>query len=208
MTHNISKEGLLRISLAQKGRKHKSCEGFRNGHKPFKGTEQTRFKKGNRPWNLGKEHPSAVKHGMCKTNFYRRWISLNSRCNNTQTKAFKDYGGRGIKCEWSCFEDFKDDMYADFLEHSKSYGCLNTTLDRVDNNGNYSAKNCRWTTRSIQMRNRRNNRVIIFNGETMCHQDWATRLGIKWCSLSKRIKKYGVDIALTMKKNIPLGYEV
>ena len=80
------------------------------------------------------------------------WSSMITRCYNSRRASFKNYGGRGIKvCEqWlgvSGFENF----LADMGERPRGL-----TLDRRDNDGDYTPDNCRWATRAHQNQNRRN----------------------------------------------------
>jgi hypothetical protein len=106
------------------------------------------------------------KHGISKTKFYRIWVRIKDRCLGKKCKNFKHYGGRGIKIckEWLDFENFKRDMYDSYLKHIKEFRREQTSIDRIDNDGNYEKKNCRWATRVEQSNNRRNNRILEFMG--------------------------------------------
>lgn len=88
--------------------------------------------------------------GLPKT--YYSWKSMRERCTMDTHHAYKNYGGRGIRvCEaWqgpTGYENFLKDM------GERPEG---RTLDRIDNDGNYTAKNCKWSTPTEKSNNKRN----------------------------------------------------
>lgn len=88
-------------------------------------------------------------HGMSGTPEYRAWENARSRCNNSSNNKYPRYGGRGIKfCDkWSnSFEAFIADMG---LRPSDAH-----SLDRKDNDADYSPDNCHWAMCVEQNNNR------------------------------------------------------
>lgn len=131
------------------------------------------------------------KHGMVNTKFYEKWKSMKLRCLCKTIKAYPNYGGRGIRLseKWIEFNGFKEDMYDSFLEHLKEFGNMQTTLDRIDNNGNYCKENCRWATRKEQQYNRRITKLIEYNGEKLTITKWGKKLGIDHVLIYRRLKR-------------------
>ena len=89
------------------------------------------------------------KHGLSKCEIYPIWKSIKQRCYNDKCKDFKYYGNVGITmCDtWKeSFVNFYNDMYSDYKAHCRIYGRHNTSLDRINPNGNYSKDNCMWST--------------------------------------------------------------
>ncbi len=139
-------------------------------------------------------------HGFRRTPFYKSWSSMKERCNNRNSIAFTNYGGRGIRvCErWLSFENFMQDMYESYQLHVQVFGLKNTTLERVDVNKNYNKQNCRWATNEEQSRNRRNNVLLTFNKKTQCMAAWADEVNIGASVIYKRLKRgWSVEKALT-----------
>lgn len=129
------------------------------------------------------------KHGMSSSGTYATWSSMIQRCANPNKKEYGRYGGRGIKvCErWKTFELFVADM-------GKRPAGL--TIDRIDSNGDYEPGNCRWATYKQQANNTARNRRYTFKGKTLTMREWARTLGITDSSLSERLDKWPVEIAL------------
>lgn len=132
-------------------------------------------------------------HNKSKTREYNAWHSMMQRCYNSNNQYYHKYGGRGIiVCkEWHDPQKFLDDM-----GDSKDL-----SLDRIDNNGNYELSNCRWATKQEQSINRSVTKWIEFNGEKLHLAGWAKKLNMSSSLLCYRIKKFGVEMALST----PLG---
>lgn len=134
-------------------------------------------------------------HGMTKSSEYKSWQSMNQRCSNPQDDHYENYGFRGISVSerWvDSFENFLADMG---LKPSKRH-----TIDRKDVNGNYTPDNCKWSTPKEQANNRRNNRMLTLNGETLNLSQWCTKLNKKPNTIINRIERTGLSVedALTL----------
>ena len=128
-----------------------------------------------------------------KHRLYTTWKMLRQRCLNPKSISYRFYGARGIKiCKnWNSFSSFVKDMEPGFRE--------GLTLDRIDNNKDYSPENCRWATKKQQANNRRNQRLLTHNGKSLTITDWAEELGVKRSTLSMRfyVYKWPTDKILT-----------
>jgi len=80
-----------------------------------------------------------------------------SRCTQESSPNFKYYGGRGIVVcsRWREFPKFKEDMFESYLRHSLIHGEGNTTIDRIDVDGDYTPNNTQWATYKKQSSNTR-----------------------------------------------------
>ena len=102
-----------------------------------------------------------TKHGFCHyywrdDRFYNIYCWIKTRCKWTSGRgARKWYYDKWIKCLWLKFEDFRDDMYDSYLAHVAEFWEKDTTIDRIDSDGNYCKENCRWATCKEQTDNRK-----------------------------------------------------
>lgn len=127
--------------------------------------------------------------------FNKIWSSMKDRCNNCNITSYKNYGGRGITYDirWEAFSNFKEDMYESYLDHVEKFGEKNTSLDRIDVNGNYCKENCRWITRREQADNTRRSRYVVVNGETLTMKQASEKYNINYSTIQHRLNS-GKDI--------------
>ena len=155
--------------------------------------------------------PGNKSPGWKGTVVYSRWQAMKKRCYQVGTKGYENYGGRGIKvceewknnpsafCEWALANGFSEEL----------------TLDRIDVNGDYSPENCRWSTKTEQARNKRNNRFIEYNGSKVTVSEYSEITGVKQSSIDWRLNKSSMCESeavkrpiRTQKKGIELGFDL
>lgn len=132
-------------------------------------------------------------HGMSTDRFYKIFIGINRRCNNKNSKNYKNYGGRGIKCLWTSFEEFKKDMYESYQKHFETHNG-DTTIDRIDVNGNYCKENCRWITRSEQLSTKRDcHQIDDGSDDILSWKSYCRKYSITYETILYYIKKKGLS---------------
>lgn len=128
---------------------------------------------------------------------YRLWNiyhSMKKRCYNENCKRYKDYGGRGIEVcdEWLAgFDFFAEWAYQNGYEE-------NLTIDRENNDGDYTPQNCRWITNKEQCNNTRANLYIEYKGRKQTLTKWCEELNLRYYTVQRRLKNgWEVEKAFT-----------
>ncbi len=152
--------------------------------------------------NRGKCKECAIReqrtHGLAGTPTYCAWIAMKGRCYNPNDPRYSHYGARGIKVcgRWRySFEKF----LADMGERPVNTKTREFSIGRIDNDKDYSPKNCRWENQIEQANNKTNTRYITWNGKTQTLSQWARESGLNRETLRDRIDHYGwsLEDALT-----------
>lgn len=137
----------------------------------------------------------SVKHGGSYTKLYKKYRSMLDRCYNPKNSNYKRYGGRGITVcdEWrNSFEAFRDWAYSS--GYDENIEGTNNSIDRIDNDGNYSPENCRFATAKEQQDNRNITKFYDFRGEKITASRFADIYGIKDKSSVYRKLKRGLTL--------------
>lgn len=108
-------------------------------------------------------------HGFSTTHpkLLGRWKQMIRRCHDLNYYKYKNHGGRGIEVCKSWRDDFLN-FFVDMGEPPFE----NSILDRIDNNLGYFKDNCRWTTSTVNGRNKSTNRLLTLFNETKCVTEW------------------------------------
>ena len=133
--------------------------------------------------NLTKHH----RHKMSGTRIYQEWQGMKGRCYNPHNPRYDRWGGRGIKVcdEWKeSFEAF----YSWAL--SRGYND-DLTIDRIDNDGDYTPENCRWATQKEQSRNRSTNINITIGNSTRTLTEWCEIFNLDFKTVNARYQRNG-----------------
>ena len=127
---------------------------------------------------------AVTKHGFSTnpTPEYITWVGILSRCSNNKQDSFERYGGRGIKV---C-DRWKKSFYC-FSKDMGKKPSINHSIDRINNNGNYTPSNCKWSTLKEQGRNKSNNRILTINGKSKTIVEWSEISGINYQTIRSRV---------------------
>lgn len=137
---------------------------------------------------------TAYSHGLSCVPEYRAWQTMRLRCTNPSNRAFPDYGARGV---YVCARWMESPAH--FIADLGSKPSPRHEVDRINNDGSYTCGKCddcvargapanvRWTTRKVNCRNRRSNRIVEYRGEALPLAAWCERTGIPSDTAMKRL---------------------
>lgn len=141
---------------------------------------------------------NGYKHGLTHTRLHSIWNGMKQRCFSKNNDYYYNYGGRGI----TMCDEWKNDFKAFYNWSIKNGYSDNLTIDRIDNDGNYEPSNCRWITRTEQMRNTRRSRKFSYKGEMKTASELSEICGIPSVIIYHRIAILNWNIEDAMSKPV------
>lgn len=127
---------------------------------------------------------------MARDRIQNIFLHMKDRCYNPNFRDYKNYGGRGITIceEWQTPHSWKGGRALRKWALENGYAD-NLTLDRIDVNKGYSPENCRWVSMKEQQNNKRNNRLITYNGKTQTIALWCEELNLPFSTVKNRLNR-------------------
>ena len=124
---------------------------------------------------------------------YQAWASMKARCYQPGHHFSEHYGARGITV---CDKWLHD--YPAFLADVGRRPSPRHSIDRIDNSKGYSPENVHWATASEQQINRRNTRMVVYEGKPSSVTLLARRFGLNSYILKERLDRgWTVERALS-----------
>lgn len=117
---------------------------------------------------------------------------MRERCYDPNFIYYYNYGGRGIKVcdEWLGIQGI-DNFQKWALENGYRQGL---TIDRIDNDKDYSPDNCRWVDMKTQSNNKRNNVYFEMDGRTQTLTQWCDEYNVPYSRVRIRVQGMGWDL--------------
>lgn len=137
-----------------------------------------------------------TKHGAYGTVEYAAWSGIVDRCENSNSKDWLNYGGRGIYIDRVWREDPQQ-----FLSHMGLRPGKGFSVERLDVDGPYAPGNCIWATAQVQANNRRNTTKYTYKGQTKSLAEWAREYKLNPTTLSDRLASREDCIAEALEFN-------
>ena len=143
-----------------------------------------------------------IEHGHSGDRLYQVWSGMKQRCCNPNNPNYENYGGRGIRVceEWmNDFMSFHDWSMENGYDYDAEFGIC--TIDRINVNGNYEPKNCRWIDIVEQIKNKRpseewkrRGKKFKYNGAEYRLLELSTVFGVSVPTIQYRVKHLGMTL--------------
>lgn len=126
-------------------------------------------------------------HGLHKHPLYFVRDSMIARCYRESSRAYKNYGAKGVRVCKEWLDDFMS-----FYNWAINNGWKRDLQIDKDIKGNgflYSPENCCFVTAKENMRNRTNSIYVDINGKKMSVLDISIKYGIPYTCVYQRLKR-------------------
>lgn len=171
---DCGKEGIYKVDDLNSG-KTRSCGCYKIDTSSVSGRE------------IGLGYSRAITHGMTDSRIYKIWCGIVTRTTNkNRDRVSERYVNRGIKNEFKSFEHFLETMGPTYKK--------GLSIERNENDGNYSPENCSWATTKEQNRNTSQVRWVEYNGERFKMREMCEKLGINYNTARSRLDQMGWSI--------------
>ena len=112
---------------------------------------------------------------------YSSYDNVKKRCDIPTAQGYKHYGGRGVTYDKELFKTYE--MFWSVCSYLYDEGCVKypneeLTIDRKDNDGNYTESNIRFVPLWVNCNNKSNNRIIKWNGKSQSLALWAREFNL------------------------------
>lgn len=185
--------GCMTIERVEQGRKHEEERKFNAERKQVQNQilQQVRhlIRKLKR---VNKEIEQEKRMAKRQANIHLFWVwqKMRNRCSKPKCDKWQNYGGRGIRV---C-DEWNNDCLA-FIDWALSNGYKRgLSIDRIDVNGNYEPRNCRWTDMVTQANNKTTNKLLVKDGVVKTQAQWARELGVSAQTIAKRQAEMGFEM--------------
>ena len=126
---------------------------------------------------------------------YKIYTNVKTKCYNSKSRAYKNYGGKGIKIcdEWLSKEreGNRHKGWLSFYKWALSHGYKDgLTLDRIDITKDFCPENCYWVSLRTQSNNIRYVKLITYKERTQSLSEWCQELQLSYKTVLKRLNKY------------------
>lgn len=129
---------------------------------------------------------------------HNAYYAMVKRCYKESDSRYKTYGGRGITV---CDRWLGKDGLTHFIE-DMGEPAEHLSIDRIDNDKNYSPENCQWIPKALQARNKTTTRYYELDGKKMLLGDIAKEYGIERLTLYRRMKVGGMSLEDAVKQPV------